>query len=188
GTSFAALFSSATNASASSTNTDPIAALTALVQNGTPISTIIDRLAQQLAGAVQGQLPGAAGANSSGQSSLAKTIANSLAPRGNAPPGTALQQVTDLATRLQRWIAQIAGGTQTTPGQQNDIAGNLLDAKSAKDIPAQRKSDPTSTQADAALLAQALLGSVAKASLNTKSTTAATASASSASTAAASLA
>ncbi len=163
GASFASLFAGATaNAPAA---TDPLAQLTALVQSGTPMSTIIDRLAQQLASAVQKQLPANMRAGTGGQldSTLAKSIANALAPPGNAPPGTASQEVAALAQRLQRWIATLAGDAKTTAGQQNDIAGKLLDAKSAKDIPAQRKTESSSTTVDAGLLTHALLNSVASA-------------------------
>ncbi len=160
GTTFASLFSSATNGSG--TAGDPLAQLTALLKSGTPMSTIIDRLAQQLASAVQQQLPSQTGASTSARlkSSLVDSIANALAPPGNAPPGTAAEQAAALAQRLRKLIATIAGDTQNTAGQQNDIAGKILDANSAKDIPAQRKTESTATQVDADALARALLGSV----------------------------
>lgn len=164
--SFAALFAGITNATTPAVpGTDPLAQLTALVQNGTPMSSIIDRLAQQLAGAVQSQLPASGGATSAVQlrTSLAKTIAKALSPPGNAPPGTAAEQVAGLAQRLRSWIATLAGSAEKQSGQQNDIAGNLLDAKPAKDIPAQSKSSSESIDIDPAVLARALLTSLSAA-------------------------
>lgn len=164
GASFASLFSGATNASG--TAADPLAQLSALLQSGTPMSTIIDRLAQKLASAVQQQLPSQTGASTSARlkTSLVDSIANALAPPGNAPPGTAAEQAAALAQRLRKMIATIAGDTKNTAGQQNDIAGKILDANSAKDIPAQRKSESASTQVDADAIARALLGSVVNSS------------------------
>ncbi len=126
------------------------------------MSSIVDRLAQQIAGAVQQQLPAQTSATASARlkSSLVQSIANALAPPGNAPPGNATDQVAALAQRLRQLIARIAGDAKNTAGQQNDIAGKILDANSAKEIPAQRKSETASTQVDSDSLARALLNSV----------------------------
>ena len=169
GTSFASLFQGATNATpqAAGTNSDPLAQLNALLQSGLPFSTIVDRLAQQIAGAVQQQLPAQTSANARWKSSLVQSIANALAPPGNAPPGNATDQVAALAQRLRELIASIAGDAKNTAGQQNDIAGKILDANSAKDIPAQRKNETASTQVDTDTLARALLSSVAASFNNT---------------------
>ena len=173
GTSFASLFQGATNAAPSSpsstTNADPLAQLNALLQSGVPMPTIVDRLAQQIAGAVQQQLSAQTSANAGARlkSTLVQSIANALAPPGNAPPGNATDQVAALAQRLRELIARIAGDAKNTAGQQNDIAGQILDAKSAKEIPAQRKSETASTQVDSDTLARALLNSVAASFTNT---------------------
>ncbi|MDP9023823.1 MAG: flagellar hook-length control protein FliK [Candidatus Eremiobacteraeota bacterium] len=162
GASFASLFAGATAAPAAAN--DSLAQLTSLIQRGTPLSAIVDRLAQQIATAVQQKLPAQATAGGRLGGTLAKSIANALAPPGNAPPGTASDQVAALATRLQQWIAAIAGESNSQAGQQNDIAGKLLDANSAKDIPAQCKRETTaSNDNDAAALARALLNSLASA-------------------------
>ena len=162
GASFASFFAGATSQPAA--NADPTAQLTALIQQGTSLSTIVDRLSQLLASAVAQKLPSQTSAAAMQGGALAKSIANALAPPGNAPPGTAADQVAALAQRLQQWIATLAGETKGQAGQQNDIAGNILDANSAKEIPAQRKGETTdSTSVDAAALSRALLASVASA-------------------------
>ena len=163
GASFASYFAGATSQPVANAN-DPAAQLAALIQRGTSLTTIVDRLSQLLASAVAQKLPSQTSAAAMQAGALAKSIANALAPPGNAPPGTAADQVAALAQRLQQWIATLAGETKGQAGQQNDIAGNILDANSAKDIPAQRKNETAdSTTVDAASLSRALLASVASA-------------------------
>jgi flagellar hook-length control protein FliK len=154
---------------------DPLAALAAQVQNGTPISSIVQRLASQIAGAVQQQLPAGQQPTASQSAALASSIQTALSPPSNAPPGTtAAQQVATLAKRLEQWLSGIAGEAGQQVGQQNDIAGSLLDASSAKELPAHQdqstasKSASTSATAsssasssDLSALAQSLLASVA---------------------------
>src|SRR3984957_19079506 len=162
GTAFANVLSSLTpNASAapSTPSNDPVAQLAALVQNGTPLSTIVNTIAQQVSGSVQQQLAGtmSQSALDSLKSSLLQSITNALSPPGNAPPGTATQQVTALAARLQQLINAIARDAKTTAGQQNEISGNLLDATSAKELPAQQKTNDASGTPDVSSLMRSIL-------------------------------
>lgn len=130
---------------------DPLAQLTALVQNGTPISTVVDRLANlvsQRAGAHAG--------------AVAKSIKSALSPPSNAPPGTtAAQQVTALARRLQNWIGGVAGGADQRVGQQSDTSGQVLDANRARELPAQTDPESASSKLDVSALARSLLAQVA---------------------------
>lgn len=130
---------------------DPLAQLTALVQNGTPISTVVDRLAN-LVSQRAGAHPGA----------VAKSIKSALSPPSNAPPGTtAAQQVTALARRLQNWIGGVAGGADQRVGQQSDTSGQVLDANRARELPAQTDPESASSKLDVSALARSLLAQVA---------------------------
>lgn len=140
---------------------DPTAQIAALLQSGMPMSSIVDRIAQLIATAVQNAAPDAARGAPDLRTALETTIAKTLHPPGNAPPGTAAQQAAALAARLRQWIVGLARETQDA-GQQNEFPGTLLDAKSAKDTPAQaQESKPKSTHVDAGLLAHSLMAQVA---------------------------
>lgn len=153
------------DASQGATNAnDPISQLIALVQNGTPLTMIADRLADLVTGAVRHKLPmtlrGSDG--DSVRNNLSQTIANALAPPGNGPPRTATQQVAALAARLERWITAIARGTAESAGQQSDISGKILDANSARETPAQQQGSTTASSiGSAAVLVHSLLAAVA---------------------------
>jgi flagellar hook-length control protein FliK len=137
----------------------PLAQLTALVQNGTPISTIIDRLANEVAGSVAQRQPQL---GAMGKAKIVNLVKTALSPPSNAPPGgTAAQEVAALARRLQTWLAGMAGGGNQRVGQQSDTSGQVLDAKSARELPAQQDPASVSGQLDVSALAQSLLASVA---------------------------
>ncbi|HEY1977346.1 MAG TPA: flagellar hook-length control protein FliK [Candidatus Baltobacteraceae bacterium] len=130
---------------------DPLAQLTAVVQNGTPISTVVDRLT----GLVSQRAGVHAGA-------VAKSIKSALSPPSKAPPGTsAAQQVTALARRLQTWIGGVAGGADQRAGQQSDTSGQVLDANRARELPAQTDPESASSKLDVSALARSLLAQVA---------------------------
>ena len=135
------------------------AQLAAMVQNGTPLSSIVDQISKSVGNALQQRLAGKLSQSDLDRirSSITTSIANALAPPGNAPPGTAQQQVNALATRLQRLIESLARDSAGSTGQQNDIAGNILDAKSAKDIPAQAPTKETASTLDVSSLVRSLL-------------------------------
>ena len=138
---------------ASSSLQNLLAQLSAMVQNGTPLSSIVDQISQSVGTALRQQLAGRLPQNDVDRirSSITTSIANALAPPSNAPPGNANQQVADLAARLQRLIGSL--------GQQNDIAGTILDAKSAKEIPAQAPAKETPSTLDVSSLVRSLLSS-----------------------------
>lgn len=141
------------------------AKLTALVKGGMPISTIAAKLANQVADALARLFPGAHLDTGALRTSLVASIRSALSPPANAPPGSpAAAQVAALVTRLKQWLNGITGEANQQNGQQNDIAGDILDANSAKEIPAQPQgstSQPSALGTDA--LAQSLLASVAAA-------------------------
>lgn len=133
-------------------STDAMAQLAALLQNGTPISTIVDTIVKTVAKAAN----------------LTPTqtdrLRTALAPPGTAPPNrTAAEQVAALVRKLQTVLKDVTRGMETVPaGQQNDIAGNILDAAAtAKDIPAQAQTAPTTTPVDLGPLVQSILDATA---------------------------
>lgn len=160
----AASFSGVLNGQMTNGATDPLAQLTALVNGGTPISSIVDQLSNQIADAVAKRLPASQLPSGASRTSLVSSIKSALSPPSNAPPGTAANQVAALGQRLQRWLEGLSGGADQQTGQQSDISGKILDANSARELPAQTqgsKSTPVTT--GAASLASSLLKSVAAA-------------------------
>jgi flagellar hook-length control protein FliK len=132
-------------------SSDPLAQLSAVVQNGTPISTVVDRLA----GLVASRSGSHAGA-------VAKSIKSALSPPSNAPPGTtATKEVAALARRLQSWLGGVAGGADQRVGQQSETSGHVLDANRARELPAQTDPESASSQLDVSALARSLLAQVA---------------------------
>jgi flagellar hook-length control protein FliK len=159
---FGSLLSGQMNAMAAN---DPMARLAAMVQNGTPISSIVDRLAGQVADAVGRRLPASHAASGASRVQLVNSIKAALSPPSNAPPGTdATQQVAALADRLQQWLNGVARAADQRVGQQSDSSGQVLDASKARDLPAQ--------PLDIAALAGSLLSSVAASLTGQQSATA----------------
>jgi flagellar hook-length control protein FliK len=81
---------------------------------------------------------------------LERALAAALAPPGTSPPQqTALEkQLTDLLSKITREVQ--------TAGQQSRFSGEVLDANSAREIPAQQQTkDPTGTQTPGGSLAYA---------------------------------
>ncbi len=127
---------------------DPLAQLASLLQNGTPINTIVDTIVKSVSDRVKSAAPQIA------------RLRTALAPPGTAPPDqTAAEQVAALVRKLQTVLKNVTGGTETVPaGQQNDISGSILDAAStAKEIPAQARTAPTPTPVDIGSLMQSIL-------------------------------
>jgi flagellar hook-length control protein FliK len=171
--SHAASFSGVLNGTMTSGATDPLAQLEALIKSGTPISSIVDQLANQIADAVAKRLPASQLASGASRTALVSSIKSALSPPSNAPPGTAANQVAALEQRLQRWLEGLSGGADQQVGQQSDISGKILDANSARELPAQMQgSKSTSVATDAASLARSLLKSVAAALTGDASSTA----------------
>jgi flagellar hook-length control protein FliK len=157
-------------------NADLLAQLTSLLQNGTPMATIVDQLAQSVGSSAAQLLAGKMSSSDLDRlrNSITQTLANALSPPSNAPPGTAAEQAAALAARLQSVVESIARDAQNGSGQQNELSGNLLDANSAKELPAQQQTNGTSSPLDVSSLVSSLLSS-AIATLNAPSATTPTA-------------
>jgi flagellar hook-length control protein FliK len=167
----AALATAAHASSASSpANADLLGQIAALLKKGTPLPTIVDRIAKSIASATAQQLQGAYSQSELDRlrNSLAQSIANALSPPGNGPPGTAAEQAATLAARLRQLVESLARETQNGTGQQNELSGTILDAFSAKDIPAQQKTTAPASTLDIALVVRSLL-SAAMTTLNPSS-------------------
>lgn len=142
---------------------DPIAQLQSLIANGTPLQTIVDQIAQTVGNSASQQMAGQLSQQDLDQlkSSIVQQITNALSPPGTAPPGTPQQQVAQLVARLKRLIAKIEMGETQKPGQQNEIAGNVLDARSAKELPAQVRGTQTASALDVSSLVSSILNNAA---------------------------
>ncbi|MDE2482106.1 MAG: flagellar hook-length control protein FliK [bacterium] len=169
GSQFASLLASAnanavTPAATSASNGDPQASLAQLVSQGTPLSTVARTIAQRVGDSVRSLLTGKLPQHDLDRisSKLTQALANALAPPGTAPP-TATQQVAALAQRLTDLVNALARGDGNGAGQQNEISGTLLDAISAKEPPAQQKTNGTSSQLEVSSLARSLMASAAAA-------------------------
>ncbi len=132
------------------------------MQRGVPLSSIVNQLTQDITGSLQQQLGGKLSQSqlTALQTQVTQSLSNALDPPSNGPPQSATQQASALAQRLDALIAAIAGYAKQN-GQQNDISGNLLDAKSAKEAPAQQEQRPSNATFDVSSLVQSLLSQVA---------------------------
>jgi flagellar hook-length control protein FliK len=160
--SLASMGTTASSSLSTASTNDVLSQLTSLLQNGTSMATIVDQLAQSIGSSAAQQLAGKLSASDLDRlkNSVTQTIANALSPPSNAPPGTAAEQAAALAARLQNVVESIAREVQTGYGQQNELSGNILDANSAKELPAQQQTNGTSSTLDVSSLVSSLLSSV----------------------------
>ncbi|HUN30009.1 MAG TPA: flagellar hook-length control protein FliK [Alphaproteobacteria bacterium] len=126
------------------------------------MATIVDQLAQSIGSSAAQLLAGKMSSSELDRlrNSITQKLANALSPPSNAPPGTAAEQAAALAARLQRVVESIARDAQNGIGQQNELSGNILDANSAKELPAQTQTNGTSSTLDVSSLVSSLLSSV----------------------------
>lgn len=124
---------------------DLLAQLAGLLQTGTPLTAIIDRVAKQ----VSDMLARASGneGNTTRRRTLERALAAALAPPGTSPPDqSASGQGAALEHRLASLLSAVTRELKNA-GQQNRFSGPVLDANSAKEIPAQQQTkDPTGLQ------------------------------------------
>lgn len=130
---------------------DLLAQLAGLLQGGTPLAAIIDRVAKQ----VSDMLARASGnaSNTPRRRTLERALAAALAPPGTSPRGQAgtaevlsLSKGAALEHRLANLLRAVTRELKNA-GQQSRFSGPVLDANSAKEIPAQQQTkDPTGMQ------------------------------------------
>jgi Flagellar hook-length control protein FliK len=122
-----------------------LAQLATALQSGAPIASIATHVAADLSGALL-KATGNSG-DTQKQQTLQRGLASALAPPGTSPPqaggaaqAAALQQrLTELLTTLTR--------ETNTAGQQSEFSGTLLDAETAKEIPAQQQTNGATASA-----------------------------------------
>lgn len=135
----------------------------ALLQSGTPLSLVVNQMSQTLANKVAAALSSGAqhSIDAISKNKLVQAFASALAPPGGSPPGSNAEIAATLAERLQTLVANLAGGTQANVGQQNRFSGPVLDANSAKEIPAQQQSgQPASVDAAVSSFVDSILKDV----------------------------
>ena len=138
--------------------------LLALLASGMPLSLIVNQLATSLAGKVAKAMTHGTQAviDDVSKHKLLLAFASALAPPGGSPPGSSAEQAQSLAQRLQQLVANLAGVAAAKAGQQNRFAGQILDANSAKEIPAQQQSEqPASSDAVIASFIESVLSDAA---------------------------
>lgn len=124
---------------------DLLSQLAGMLQAGTPMATIIDRLAKELSSALA-KATGNSG-NTDRRRVLERALASALAPPGTSPPNqSGLQQAAALENRLKDLLSKISGELSKA-GQQNRFPGAVLDAKSAREIPAPQQKTTTAAAA-----------------------------------------
>lgn len=139
-----------------------VSRLASLLQSGTPMATITNRIAEKLTDA----LARAAGepGDAKARSTLQRALAAALAPPGSGPPiGSPTQQAAALEQRVKDLLTKLASELNTA-GQKSEFSGNILDAKPAKDTPAPQKSTTPPVDKltdDVAALVQSLLNDAA---------------------------
>lgn len=140
---------------------DVLAQLAGLLQAGTPMTSIVDKVATELSKAIA--KASGKGDDAGAQRTLQRALAGALAPPGTSPPhgsdsatqvATLVQQLKDVLTKLTSEL--------NTAGQKSEFSGAVLDADQAKEIPAQQMKPPTreDSQAATASFVQSLLNRV----------------------------
>ncbi|MGZ3540725.1 MAG: flagellar hook-length control protein FliK [Vulcanimicrobiaceae bacterium] len=139
---------------------DALAQIAALVQNGTPMATVVDRISQQLADSAARAL--GKPLDTDVRTQLRRAFANALAPPGTSPPAASSEQASALGERLRTLLGTLAREAENA-GQQNRFSGKILDADSARELPApQTKSTAGDiTTAQIASFARSLLSNAA---------------------------
>lgn len=141
-----------------------LAQIAGLLHAGTPPATIINSVAKAVSTALYNAVGSDGSAN--GQSTLERALAGALAPPGTSPPNeSGLQQAASLEHRLADILTKVSRELRDA-GQQNRFSGQVLDANSAREIPAPQQTIDTTgaqtqTPADALAFAQSILQSVA---------------------------
>ena len=124
-----------------------------LLQSGMPLQTIVNQIATTLAGKVATAIAHATkhAIDDVSKNKLLQAFASALAPPGGSPPGSSAEQAQTLAEQLQQLVANLAGDAAANAGQQNRFAGQVLDATTAREIPAHEQDDQTESPDSASI-------------------------------------
>src|SRR5579883_1252978 len=108
-----------------------------------PMAFIVNHIAADIASAVMKST--GSQSNGTAQSTLQRAMASALAPPGTSPPGNGTQLAALLQQQLSNLVSRLTEGTANA-GQQNELSGTVLDANSAREIPAQQTKLPAGAQ------------------------------------------
>lgn len=143
---------------------DALSQLASMLQTGTPMAAIIDKVSAKLAKAIA--TASGKGDDVNAQRTLQRALANALAPPGASPPtpGDFKTKVAALEQKVEDVLTKLTSELNTA-GQKSEFSGQVLDADSkAKELPAQQLKPPTGEQKAPAAVAsfvQSLFASVA---------------------------
>ena len=139
--------------------TSLLSQLASMLQAGTPMATIIDRVAKAVSNALANATGN--GGDVTRRRTLERALAAALAPPGTSPPNQSrVQQAAALERRLGDLLSKISR-EMTSAGQQKRFSGAVLDAKPAREIPAQQMNQSTGNTPAASLsFAESILQSV----------------------------
>lgn len=116
--------------------------LAGMLQTGTPLANIIDRISKELSSALT-RATDPSGGSPDQRRVLQRALASALAPPGTSPPNqSGTEQAAALENRLENVLSKISGELRNA-GQQNRFPGSVLDAKSARETPAQQQMKTT---------------------------------------------
>jgi flagellar hook-length control protein FliK len=123
-----------------SAGSDVLSQLAGLLQSGTPMATIVDKVSAELSKAIA--KASGKGDDVDAQRTLQRALANALAPPG-ASVQSLVQQVNDILTKLTSQL--------NTAGQKSEFSGQVLDAEKARELPAQQTTQPATQDATAGM-------------------------------------
>jgi flagellar hook-length control protein FliK len=131
-----------------SNSSDIISQLAGLLQSGTPMATIIDKVSTELSKAIA--KASGKGDDVDAQRTLQRALANALAPPGTSPPGDYQNQVATLVQRVNTILTKLTSELNTA-GQKSEFSGQVLDADKARELPAQQMNLTTGNTMPAAM-------------------------------------
>ena len=139
---FSSLLQQKLDPTATDGSTSLLSQLASMLQAGTPLATIIDKIAKEVSNALASATD-PSGGSPTRRRVLERALASALAPPGTSPPQqSGIQEAAALENRLKNILSKISRELENA-GQQNRFSGSVLDAKSARETPAQQQTKPT---------------------------------------------
>lgn len=131
------------------TGGDILSQLAGLLQSGTPMATIVDKVSTELSKAIA--KASGKGDDVDAQRTLQRALANALAPPGTSPPGDFKNQVATLVQQVNDILSKLTSKLNTA-GQKSEFSGQVLDAEKARELPAQQTKPTAAQDAPAAMV------------------------------------
>lgn len=127
---------------------DVLSQLAGLLQAGTPMATIVDKISTELSKAIA--KASGKGDDVGAQRTLQRALANALAPPGTSPPGDFNKQVAALVQQVNDILTKLTSQLNTA-GQKSEFSGQVLDAEQARETPAQQTKSTTADSSTAGM-------------------------------------